>query len=212
MECPICYEVIGEKNNCVTECGHSFCFKCVTKALTMNNACPCCRTQLVEELEDSDESELEDSDESEYEDSDEEEEGGDHDDDSDDDDDECDEETKYCSNLLSADELKDNMGTIYEKLLSDNFTHKEMMHIITMYIYGTSRSDLYLYNATGLLTLKQMEKSMNHIVTNLKTELMENEQEKIEQQLFANEDLLYKNRVPRIDKKRKREDVNYYHL
>jgi hypothetical protein len=29
VECCICYEIIGEKNNCVTECGPKFCFKCL---------------------------------------------------------------------------------------------------------------------------------------------------------------------------------------
>jgi hypothetical protein len=66
-ECCICFETIGCKNNCVTPCGHSFCFNCVTRALTQNNTCPICRTVLieVEEEEDSDyddEEEEEDSD------------------------------------------------------------------------------------------------------------------------------------------------------
>lgn len=48
-ECPICYEIIGEKNNCNTSCGHSFCFSCITKALSKNNTCPCCRENLVDQ-------------------------------------------------------------------------------------------------------------------------------------------------------------------
>ena len=48
-ECPICYEIIGEKNNCNTPCGHSFCFSCITKALSKNNTCPCCRENLVDQ-------------------------------------------------------------------------------------------------------------------------------------------------------------------
>ena len=48
-ECPICYEIIGEKNNCNTPCGHSFCFSCITKALYKNNTCPCCRENLVDQ-------------------------------------------------------------------------------------------------------------------------------------------------------------------
>jgi len=47
-ECCICYETIGNKNNCVTECGHKFCFKCLATAMTRNNACPCCRAPLVD--------------------------------------------------------------------------------------------------------------------------------------------------------------------
>lgn len=46
-ECSICYEEIGDKNNCVTDCGHQFCFKCIVTALQHNNTCPCCRATLV---------------------------------------------------------------------------------------------------------------------------------------------------------------------
>ena len=49
VECCICYETIGEKNNCVTECGHRFCFGCMLKAMTYNTACPYCRKELLEE-------------------------------------------------------------------------------------------------------------------------------------------------------------------
>lgn len=71
-ECCICLETIGEKNNCVTECGHKFCLKCLMTAMSRNNNCPMCRTQLVEDLEDSDdedeEGDHEDDDEEEEED------------------------------------------------------------------------------------------------------------------------------------------------
>ena len=57
-ECCICYEIIGKKNNCVTECGHVFCFKCLATAMAHNNSCPCCRATLVDlPAEDDDESE-----------------------------------------------------------------------------------------------------------------------------------------------------------
>ena len=49
VECCICYETIGEKNNCVTECGHRFCFGCMLKAMTYNTACPYCRKELLED-------------------------------------------------------------------------------------------------------------------------------------------------------------------
>jgi hypothetical protein len=48
-ECPICYEVIDTKNNnCITPCGHEFCFKCLMKSISRNNRCPCCRAELQE--------------------------------------------------------------------------------------------------------------------------------------------------------------------
>jgi hypothetical protein len=47
-ECCICYEQIGQTNNCVTGCGHAFCFKCLALAMAHKNACPCCRTKLID--------------------------------------------------------------------------------------------------------------------------------------------------------------------
>jgi hypothetical protein len=66
-ECCICYENIDAlKNNCTTECGHKFCFKCLATSMVHNNfSCPCCRTQLVESSEDSDEEEEDEEDEEE---------------------------------------------------------------------------------------------------------------------------------------------------
>jgi len=57
VECCICYEMIGKKNNCTTECGHQFCFKCLATAMARSNACPCCRAKLVDEAEDSEDEE-----------------------------------------------------------------------------------------------------------------------------------------------------------
>jgi len=52
VECCICFEQIGSKNNCTTPCGHQFCFTCMSKCLAQNNTCPCCRSVLMEEKED----------------------------------------------------------------------------------------------------------------------------------------------------------------
>jgi len=51
VECCICYETIGKTNNCVTECGHAFCLKCLVSAMSYNSACPYCRTDLIEKNE-----------------------------------------------------------------------------------------------------------------------------------------------------------------
>ena len=47
-ECPICYNEIGNKNNCMTDCGHSFCFKCIVLCLSTNieSPCPICRAPI----------------------------------------------------------------------------------------------------------------------------------------------------------------------
>lgn len=64
-ECVICYENIGSKNCCTTECGHQFCFKCIATSMQYNNACPYCRASLVEMPEGDDEED--DDEDSEYE-------------------------------------------------------------------------------------------------------------------------------------------------
>jgi len=65
-ECCICFEEIGSVNNCTTECGHAFCFKCLATAMYHKNSCPCCRSKLVdipdEDEDDEEESEYEDED------------------------------------------------------------------------------------------------------------------------------------------------------
>ena len=62
-ECNICYDVIGERNSCVTECGHKFCFKCIATSMQYRNSCPCCRATFVEEQEDDDDESFEYADE-----------------------------------------------------------------------------------------------------------------------------------------------------
>ena len=47
-QCPVCLGEIGEKNSCVTECGHTFCLKCLLRAAQVNTACPMCRNVLVD--------------------------------------------------------------------------------------------------------------------------------------------------------------------
>jgi len=56
-ECCICYELIGKTNNCVTECGHEYCLKCILFSTRNNNSCPYCRHELIpEEVFEDDES------------------------------------------------------------------------------------------------------------------------------------------------------------
>lgn len=54
-ECCICMDAINyATNNCVTPCGHAFCFQCLAKALEQNNTCPCCRSVLMSSSEEED--------------------------------------------------------------------------------------------------------------------------------------------------------------
>ena len=61
-DCPICFETIdGVKNSVTTECGHQFHANCLMKNISHNGfACPCCRSQMVEELEESDDETVDD--------------------------------------------------------------------------------------------------------------------------------------------------------
>jgi len=56
-ECCICYEQIGQTNNCVTGCGHAFCFKCLALAMAHKNSCPCCRAKLIDVPDDDEDDE-----------------------------------------------------------------------------------------------------------------------------------------------------------
>lgn len=38
--CPICFELIEEAH--ITRCGHTFCYRCISKSLEINNRCPKC--------------------------------------------------------------------------------------------------------------------------------------------------------------------------
>ena len=46
IKCPICLEMIADKNCCITECGHHFCLHCLVNHFNKNGKCPLCRTQL----------------------------------------------------------------------------------------------------------------------------------------------------------------------
>lgn len=68
--CSICYEnVAGNKNSCVTECGHQFCFGCIMRTIKSNtatsNCCPICRTAMFERDESESESDSDSESESE---------------------------------------------------------------------------------------------------------------------------------------------------
>lgn len=43
--CPICFDVIEEAH--ITRCGHTFCYRCIAKALEVNHRCPKCSFALA---------------------------------------------------------------------------------------------------------------------------------------------------------------------
>jgi hypothetical protein len=52
--CPVCLDVIGEKNYIVTECGHTFHATCIFMNMRVCSTCPLCRTELLPERCESD--------------------------------------------------------------------------------------------------------------------------------------------------------------
>jgi hypothetical protein len=55
VECPICFDCIGEKNNITTECGHKFHASCLMTNVSRNGfGCPCCRAAMAETPEEDD--------------------------------------------------------------------------------------------------------------------------------------------------------------
>jgi Ring finger domain len=168
IECCICFEAIGEKNNCVTPCGHKFCFVCLTKALTNNNTCPCCREVLIEVEE-----EVEEDDESEYEPEDDESDGGSEEDD--------DELRVSDMDELSLEDLNDNAELIYERMIKKGITTKEIMQMLFSDYYGTFRDGL---NDIG----EQIERKMSDILNKEIIELIKETKIKKEQMMFLRED------------------------
>lgn len=129
VECCICYETIGDKNNCVTPCGHKFCFVCLTKALTTNNTCPCCREVLVEAEKD-DDSEYESESESESSGEDSHDENG------------IPPEDWVNIQDVSLEDITDNAEIMYDKMIQRGVTKTEIIELLFSYYLGDYRSDL----------------------------------------------------------------------
>ena len=51
--CPICMEDFTKRNISGTECGHKFCTTCLMRHLRKKNNCPCCRSVILKEEENS---------------------------------------------------------------------------------------------------------------------------------------------------------------
>jgi len=165
VECCICYETIGDKNNCVTPCGHKFCFVCLTKALTTNNTCPCCREVLVEAEDDSEYESLESGEES---------------------DEESHDENGYSPediiNIqdLPLEDITDNAEIMYDKMIQRGVTKTEIIQLLSAYYYGYYRG----YENELEESVNKVEDSFGHAFADT---IRENRIQK-EQMLFLQED------------------------
>ena len=45
-ECPICYQVIKDRDYIITKCNHKFCNNCLFNSLKINSDCPICRQEI----------------------------------------------------------------------------------------------------------------------------------------------------------------------
>lgn len=165
-ECCICFELINKnKNNCTTECGHTFCLKCLASAMYHDTwSCPYCRTSLIELPEAEEEEEEEDEEDDEFEDG--EEEDGD-----DEDDDEYDE---YDNNVS-----KSSVEEITRRLQEKGLT---MEDLVSLYIYRPKGDDNEMEEGDDKdKNLQELSKTLVDIV-------YEADKEKYERDLFALED------------------------
>lgn len=58
-DCPICKEIMSDKDLCVTSCNHTFCLSCLLKHLNKSQLCPLCNG-VIKEKEPNTDSEVED--------------------------------------------------------------------------------------------------------------------------------------------------------
>lgn len=148
-ECCICFENIDKhKNNCTTECGHSFCLKCLATSIVHNNSkCPYCRTNLVD-IPDKNEEDEEDI-------GDEDEEDEEYDEEHDDEyDDEYDENAPECE-----------VEEITSRLEKNGFTMQDIVcMLLGRYKKDNSEDEIYILN-----------KSFNNIIDDADKEASEQE-------------------------------------
>ena len=119
VECCICYDPIStEKNNCVTECGHQFCFKCLATSMMTNGCrCPCCRSPLVELSEESD------------------------------DDDDVTEEDDDSIVSMDEDEMECDIVELTRRLESKGFTMQDVLSMLLgRYVKGTTNNVIFDLN------------------------------------------------------------------
>ena len=57
-DCPICKEIMSDKDLCVTSCNHTFCLSCLLKHLNKSQLCPLCNG-VIKEKEPNTDSEVE---------------------------------------------------------------------------------------------------------------------------------------------------------
>lgn len=165
IECCICYETIGDKNNCTTPCGHKFCFVCLATSLNHNKACPCCREVLVKS------SEEDDDDESLWE----------GDDDDEDDEDEDEDESGL---IMSINEIFENADLIYSKLSAKGISLTQYFRIIFSDAMGDC-SDEEWYNEEEQDEINDM---IEKILKEVSQEIKSNVEMKKEQMMFLQED------------------------
>ena len=177
-ECPICYCEINNKNCCTTECGHTFCLKCILQTSYNNQnipSCPLCRTELIE----SSSEESSEDDDSEYV----------------EDDDEADAEDEYLDefdigiaeegdnhdeNFEEYDDEEYDLQKIAEDFMSKGYTVADIVSLLTC--LRNVRSNNYAEGYT-----KKMARDFSEVLKEHNREITRRKQEQ-EQEQLANED------------------------
>lgn len=170
-ECCICYEMIGTKNNCTTDCGHSFCLTCIATSIRKNVLCPICRQNIIEESDDEEEDEDEEDDDDEYDDDDDDEE------DSDDDYEGFDDDEGNAIRLFRKSEKKGSVTEIARRFQEKGISYNDL---ISLYYH---RGDTIAINDPA-----ELYKKINYLYGITSDITQELDDEIIEQNLFAKED------------------------
>lgn len=170
-ECCICYEMIGTKNNCTTDCGHSFCLTCIATSIRKNVLCPICRQNIIEESDDEEEDEDEEDDDDEYDDDDDDEE------DSDDDYEGFDDDEGNANRLFRKSEKKGSVTEIARRFQEKGISYNDL---ISLYYH---RGDTIAINDPA-----ELYKKINYLYGITSDITQELDDEIIEQNLFAKED------------------------
>ena len=142
-ECCVCFEEIGnEKNNCVTPCGHEFCFTCIAKCLSKSNCCPLCRGVLIENDDENDNDDDDDS----------------YDDEEDDDDDDDDE--------YEGDE---NIGIITERFLKKGYDAVDLVTLVMGRVMKTNPKYSKNYIKKMIIDFEETIEDVNIQIVELET-------------------------------------------
>jgi hypothetical protein len=154
IECPVCFDSIGNKNSCVTTCGHRFCLNCLLQSYNTLNNCPLCR----ETLNVNEKTEDDDDDDDDYDDEDDDDDDGDDDSvtllDSVNDDEDYDDDMSESTNQTNDITKLATIENITAELKKNGFSMKD---VVSMYLDRPSIKDTHPHTVDGKILFYTVE-------------------------------------------------------